>query len=73
MHPMRMTDKLKQKLTDAGYGERIKIVSVADNNVVLSEGTDHQVRLPYEQALQIIESSRPEKFWEKVAKLALTK
>jgi hypothetical protein len=73
MHPFRMIDKVKAKLAEAGHGPSISVVTVEDNKVIIQEGDNLQAKVSFEQIVDVIDSTRPEKFWVKIEELGLMK
>lgn len=72
MHPMRMIDKVKVKLAEAGHRPGVRVVTVEDDKVIIQEG-DNRAKVPFDQIVEIIDSTRPEKFWPKLEELGLMK
>ena len=73
MHPYRMIDKVKGKLAEAGHRPGIRVVTIEDDKVIIQEGDNQRAKVPFDQIVEIIDSTRPEKFWAKIEELGLMK
>ncbi len=73
MHPFRMIDKIKARLAEAGHNPGIKVVTVEEDKVTIEEGDKQRAKVSFEQLMEIIDSTRPEKFWAKIGGLNLLK
>jgi hypothetical protein len=73
MHPFRMIDKVKAKLAEAGHSPGIRVVTIEDEMVIIQEGDNQRAKVPFDQIVEIIDSTRPEKFWAKIEGFGLLK
>ena len=73
MHPLRMIDKVKEKLAEAGHRPGIRVVTIEDNKVIIQEGDNQRAIVSFDQIVEIINSTRPERFWAKIEEFGLMK
>jgi hypothetical protein len=61
------------QLAEAGHSPCIRVVTVEDDQIIIQEGDNQRAKVPFDQIVEIIDSTRPEKFWAKIEGLGLLK